>query len=504
MYFLKNNDKFRKGLSYSIILTGILFSSSSLCAQNFEGTIVGSGNGSVISISESNKFIMDDREHTHTGRYEIVAGGLSESNDNITTNSITVDNKQTVLNLYGGRSNTGSVSKNNVLLKGESTILIGAYAGYTSQGSVFDNTLTLQGKVIVSNSKIRAGYSDSGKVLRNKLILDNISPLTVTYGGFSGSNLTQGNSIEVKNGTYLEERAYGGYSASGKVDSNSIVINDTSRARFLYGGYSANGSAQGNSVVFKAKEQTNGLPISRARSNVNLISDNGLALTTPPDVDRGTPVDPSLNDKGENKYIAPERVNDYIRNAEIAIGGASDSGLVTQNSIDFQSGIVDTLMGGSSTSGKVIKNSIFLKGGITLGTVYGGFSVKGSTNENMIEISDGFTSKGLLIGGETSKGSTVGNKVIVNGGTVLSDVVGGKNFSSDPNSQNAVFINGGKVIDVYGAFNPSNGDINSNQVVISGGEVSGKVYGGFNGVTFEEHPVDKGVYNNVVKIVGGT
>ena len=161
-------------------------------------------------------------------------------------------------------------------------------------------------------------------------------------------------------------------------------------------------------------------------------------------------------------------------------GGYSGSGSATGNSLALHSGTVqNNAFGGyvDSGSGEASDNSVTFNGGSVTNNIYGGMSAAGLAQNNSVTMTNG--SAKWLLGGYSANGNVIGNSINVSGGT-LTGVSGGESNSGSATG-NIVSISGGTVqSNVNGGFVASgSGKATGNIVNISGNaDLSGAVVAG--------------------------
>ncbi|MBP5200102.1 MAG: hypothetical protein J6Z82_05580, partial [Schwartzia sp.] len=192
----------------------------------------------------------------------------------------------------------------------------------------------------------------------------------------------------------------------------------------------------------------------------------------------------------------------------IANGGQSDTGAVTDNHVNISGGIVSApgaggVVGGQSFRGAATKNTVTISGTANVkGDVYGAMSYTGNAGgskeaKNTVTISGGTvgTAGGntAIIGGGAG-GTASYNEVAISGGIVYSDIWGG---TGDTANNNTVEISGGTINSAYIRGGRGTTEASGNTVTISGNATinaldSAYIYGG------AEAPVTK---NNTVNIL---
>ncbi|WP_418977622.1 autotransporter-associated beta strand repeat-containing protein, partial [Bilophila wadsworthia] len=227
-----------------------------------------------------------------------------------------------------------------------------------------------------------------------------------------------------------------------------------------YGGRSVNGPAQNNSVTM-----TNG----SANWLLGGYSDSGDVSGNSVNVSGGT-LSGGVNGGETTSGNATGNSVDFSNvTATYIQGGYSGSGSATGNSLALHSGTVqNNAFGGyvDSGSGEASDNSVTFNGGSVTNNIYGGMSAAGLAQNNSVTMTNG--SAKWLLGGYSANGNVIGNSVNISGGT-LTGVSGGESNSGSATG-NIVSISGGTVqSNVNGGFVASgSGKATGNIVNISG------------------------------------
>ena len=398
------------------------------------GAAEGTVNGNDVSIFDSGSV---------TGN---VLGGYSRSvNSHVIGNTVTISGG-TVRDIYGGQSGKGNALNNSVTLDGAASQANVIYGGRVEQGTARENA------VVMKNGSVALGIFggiatvDGGQAQDNHVTMSGGSVGQHLIGGYvqSGSGEASGNSV-IFNGGSVTGNVYGGQSAAGLAQNNSVTMTNGS-ANWLLGGYSNSGDASGNRVEVSGGTLSGGV--------------NGGETT-------------SGNATGNSVDFSNVTAT-YVQ------GGYSGSGSATGNSLAIRSGTVqNNAFGGyvDSGSGEASGNSVTFNGGSVANNIYGGMSAAGLVQSNNVIMTNG--SANWLLGGYSNSGDVSGNSVNVSGGT-LTGVSGGESNSGSATG-NIVSISGGTVHgNVNGGFVASdNGKATGNIVNISGkADLSGAVVAG--------------------------
>lgn len=324
-----------------------------------------------------------------------------------TTDGDTVRNRITmtggaVNHLLGGYSETGTVKNNSVLLNG-GAVARNIYGGESSSGAVLDNSVTMTSG---SANWVLGAYTDTGLAKGNLVI---ISGGTLS-GGVSGAETFQGDALEnsVQFSNITASYVNGGRTETGRAVGNTLVINSGTIQYDVYGGVVANGSGE-------------------ASANIVVVNGGEIGLET----------------SGASSYHS-------------LTGGYSSDGKACGNQVMVHGGKIANIDGGFSSGGTVDSpaesvasgNSIFIDEGVVEGYVRGGYSILGVSSHNTVKICAGVIG-GDVYGGLGAQGTASHNTVEIRGGTVKGNVYGGRgdwdyNRVKDPGSAtyNTVILGG--------------------------------------------------------------
>ena len=392
-----------------------------------------------------------------------VYGGYGAAEGTVNGNDVSIfDSGSVTGNVLGGysRSVNSHVIGNTVTISGGTVRDI--YGGQSGKGNALNNSVTLDGAVSQANV-IYGGRVEQGTARENAVVMKNGSVTLGIFGGIATADggQAQDNHVTMSGGS-VGEHLIGGYvqNGSGAATGNSVIFNGGSVTENVYGGRSVNGPAQNNSVTM-----TNG----SANWLLGGYSDSGDVSGNSVNVSGGT-LSGGVNGGGTTSGNATGNSVDFSNvTATYVQGGYSGSGSATGNSLALHSGTVqNNAFGGyvDSGSGEASDNSVTFNGGSVTNNIYGGMSAAGLAQNNSVTMTNG--SAKWLLGGYSANGNVIGNSINVSGGT-LTGVSGGESNSGSATG-NIVSISGGTVqSNVNGGFVASgSGKATGNIVNISG------------------------------------
>ena len=392
-----------------------------------------------------------------------VYGGYGAAEGTVNGNDVSIfDSGSVTGNVLGGysRSVNSHVIGNTVTISGGTVRDI--YGGQSGKGNALNNSVTLDGAVSQANV-IYGGRVEQGTARENAVVMKNGSVTLGIFGGIATADggQAQDNHVTMSGGS-VGEHLIGGYvqNGSGAATGNSVIFNGGSVTENVYGGRSVNGPAQNNSVTM-----TNG----SANWLLGGYSDSGDVSGNSVNVSGGT-LSGGVNGGETTSGNATGNSVDFSNvTATYVQGGYSGSGSATGNSLALHSGTVqNNAFGGyvDSGSGEASDNSVTFNGGSVTNNIYGGMSAAGLAQNNSVTMTNG--SAKWLLGGYSANGNVIGNSINVSGGT-LTGVSGGESNSGSATG-NIVSISGGTVqSNVNGGFVASgSGKATGNIVNISG------------------------------------
>ena len=451
-------------------------------------------------------------------------GTYDDVGEEVTNNSVFINDGSVSENVYGGYSDGGSATHNSVTMNagtiGDGSNVAGetgnVFGGYVlgGDGNVAFNNVTLNAGTV--ETSVFGGYIENGNgaVTNNGVLINDGSVNENVFGGFSDGGPVTHNSVTLNGGTIGDGfdatgetgNVFGGYvlGGDGNVAFNNVTLNAGTVETSVFGGYIENGdgAVTNNSVFLHGGGVLN-------QVYGGWTDGSGVAMRNSVTVSDGTIGD------GPDTAI---------------YGGWSTGGAAMENRVSFLGGEAYGIYGGQSVLDDAVNNSVFVSGGTVFsvfagktrdgiaennlvvisedarveGEVYGGYSELGSNARgNIVTIERGTLGNGTtadsgnVFGGFSQDGMVTGNMVTIHGGTVVASVsssnddstgniVGG--YSIDNNATgNSVFIHGGKVIvggdgggSIFGGRSDS-GSATGNTVVISGSPdlADSRIYGAY-------------------------
>ena len=382
-----------------------------------------------------------------------------------------------------GGANNGAVTDNNVSISGFGSVLGSVYGGYgAAEGTVNGNDVSI---------------SDSGSVTGNVL------------GGYSRSVNSHviGNTVTISGGTVRD--IYGGQSGKGNALNNRVTLDGAaSQTNVIYGGRVEQGTARENAVVMKNGSVTLGIFGGIATADGGQAQDNHVTMS-------GGSVGEHLIGGYVQNGSGAATGNSVIFNGgsvtENVYGGRSVNGPAQNNSVTMTNGSANWLLGGYSDSGDVSGNSVNVSGGTLSGGVNGGETTSGNATGNSVDFSN--VTATYVQGGYSGSGSATGNSLALHSGTVQNNAFGGYvDSGSGEASDNSVTFNGGSVTNnIYGGMSAA-GLAQNNSVTMTNGSAkwllggysaNGNVIGNSINVSGGESNSGSAT-GNIVSISGGT
>ena len=340
-----------------------------------------------------------------------VYGGYGAAEGTVNGNDVSIfDSGSVTGNVLGGysRSVNSHVIENTVTISGGTVRDI--YGGQSGKGNALNNSVTLDGAVSQANV-IYGGRVEQGTARENAVVMKNGSVTLGIFGGIATADggQAQDNHVTMSGGS-VGEHLIGGYvqNGSGAATGNSVIFNGGSVTENVYGGRSVNGPAQNNSVTM-----TNG----SANWLLGGYSDSGDVSGNSVNVSGGT-LSGGVNGGETTSGNATGNSVDFSNvTATYVQGGYSGSGSATGNSLALHSGTVqNNAFGGyvDSGSGEASDNSVTFNGGSVTNNIYGGMSAAGLAQNNSVTMTNG--SAKWLLGGYSANGNVIGNSVNISGG----------------------------------------------------------------------------------------
>jgi len=249
------------------------------------------------------------------------------------------------------------------------------------------NTVATNGKVTItggsfgasgSNIIVCGGYSSNSAATSNKVDIsgEDTNVYAVVYGGMSnGTNATEDNTVTIKGGTF-GGNVYGGYSLNKDASTmkNTVTIEagtfgDASNKVFIYGGYSASGNVNENKVVISGGTFAGGSIYGGYTSATVDVGDAGGNASK----NTVTISDGMFGDENNEVFIYGG-----CTKAGAGDGDASDN-IVTISGGSFEGNIEG---GSADGGGNATGNTVTISGGSFTGEIYGGKTLNSPSNYN--------------------------------------------------------------------------------------------------------------------------
>lgn len=382
-----------------------------------------SGDQAAISNTDTS-LVMDQVQKDSGSDWANVYGGYAtESGHSVENNTLTISNAQLYEEVAGGLASGTAGSSDvvsNTLSIQDSTLgsvddAVYSVAGGQGQGNIKGNQLILSGNTNIYMYPMR-GYVTAGGTHYDS-------------EGTTGTAVVSDNQLQIRGGNIgLTQKNAGGYSESGAVENNGLIISGDANVHSaygedvsvyqkpaIYGGYAETGTLKGNRLILSTSGKvdvsgiTGAVTYGNGAANGNTVEISGTGTVTAMDI-IGAYV--QNGDVSDNKVIIS---NGSVSTQDVT-GGSSGLGNATGNAV--------TLSGGAVKTDSII-------GGIMLGKNgspdidYDKFQVSGNT----ITLSGGTlaplsedTSAVSIVGGLSGAGVVENNAINLNASMDLSTV----------------------------------------------------------------------------------
>ena len=199
---------------------------------------------------------------------------------------------------------------------------------------------------------------------------------------------------------------------------------------------------------------------------------------------------------------APDMDDGIAAGGETNNNGNANFNRVTVESTDYSAGNVGHVVyGGKTVKGSANNNTVEINGGSVSGDAYGGYSENGDVEYNTVIINGWVASYG--VGGYSATGKAINNTTILNENGDVHNMAGGRSESGTV-ELNKTIITGGIANIASGGYN-KDGDVKKNTLTIKGGQVSygatGGAYGGF--IDYIVAGGKGNAYDNILNVYDG-
>ncbi|HJI72830.1 MAG TPA: hypothetical protein OIM03_00850 [Veillonellaceae bacterium] len=417
--------------------------------------------GGISTDGDTNQNVVKVTGSEIKSKYMAIFGGLSDASakGNKVTLSLNTSS-DTQLYLIGGSAINGTAEGNIVDVTDTGSGLFQTITGGTSWPHPDDLTEMPDGDEAAYGAK------------NNKVHLKGVHVAPLTTSTFSSG-------------------VYGGYSFWGKVEGNSVSMED-SKASSVSGGYSMMGCTSGNTVEISSSEiraitgntddGTAGLVFGGLSGNGRAADDNRVTLSG------GTKAKGVYGGVGQIGSAKGNIVTITDSSVELeAVGGETGDmvGWITQPGQPKDAENNQVIVNGSSTIGTVVGGEAAAAN--TFDEEYNEVQTSGKSSGNTVTINDG-TVKNSVLGGHSALSDATGNTVNIAGGTIGTESSG--TGEADDNA-------------IAGGF-AEEGQANDNTVNITGGTLGAmmSLYGGYSEKGSSGNTLNLHTKGNTVKNLG--
>ena len=282
-------------------------------------------------------------------------------------------------------------------------------------------------------------------------------------------------------GNYTDIFGAGSGTSSGDISGGNVTINTDTDKEFeqIFGGYTGSGNVHDNHVII------NSGVVSEVCGGIGESNDKDDTLTNNTVTINGGTIHVVYGASSDNASIINNKVyiTDCINIFGIA-GGTSQDNNADSNAVYIRGGSIKGFVrGGSSSSSTANNNIVDISKGSVTGNVFGGDSYNVQAHHNIVNISGGSVT-GEVRGGASVSGSADSNIVNISGGSVTNDVYGGHSFGGSA-KDNQIIIRGSANItnaNLYGSYKSTD---TGNTLTIDGWKGNTKSVQNFNDIAFK-------------------
>ena len=258
----KSQTALALAVSIWIATGGVASATDTVINEDYDGIVLGNyDNVSNNTVTVNNAAV----------RYDIYGSQSWEQTGEVKNNTVTLNGAVVGDSVYGAFSCYTAVTDNRVTVNG-STVGDSVYGGESLHADATGNTVTLNGAVVggdVFGGYVKAGSSQVTAKGNTVTVTDSVikwknSDYTPSVcGGYIGAEVGKGdaidNTVTLKN-TTGNYNVYGGYTGFGTAAQNTVRLIHLNVAGAVYGGWTYNGGgAAGNTVTLKDTTVTGGV-----------------------------------------------------------------------------------------------------------------------------------------------------------------------------------------------------------------------------------------------------
>ncbi|GAB7140574.1 hypothetical protein RsTz2092_05240 [Deferribacterales bacterium RsTz2092] len=415
--------------------------------------------GDVIGGSSDNGSAIGNLVRIESGTVTSATGVIGGSGTiSASGNTIRLDNGTIDGNMYGGYTDNGTATNNEVLVihtinnANANRVTGDIYGSWSVNGSVSNSRVFIDdNSSIIGN--IYGGYSDNMTSTGNSVSLTGNRILGAIpnvdgniYGGKSGLGDVWGNSVSISVADNITGGIYGGYSDNGTSSGNSVSLM-SGAVGGVYGGYSDNVTATGNTVVIDGDNvtfATTSLPLAYQATGgygdyaiSNRLTIKNIDNTTIAGVAGGYGIT-----RADGNTL--ELLGDSEYHIELAYGGVTSDSNVSHAGnntviVSNPNVTIESLTGGwtrdDGTGTSANNNTIIINGGTFTTSVIVGSGL--TTNGNTLTINGGTFDTADIVGGTTT---TLNNTLNVTKEIMAKSVRGFSTFNLTVNNVNAIIM----------------------------------------------------------------
>lgn len=304
----------------------------------------------------------------------------------------------------------------------------------------------------------------------------------------------------------------GGYTNRGTANNNKVNIKNSGTLDHVYGGYSSVGNAENNTINIDNVELIRSQVFGGDAHNEGSAVGNTITMNKIAKMEGWVEGGTAGHGNAENNTVSIKN-SDTFENSNV-YGGFSFKGHSVQNVVRMSNvkKVIANIYGGCTWEGYATSNTVTIDNITKMERdIHGGSTNKGDANNNTLSISN-VESAGIegwrVSGGTSLNGSAYKNTVTIDNVAEMKNNVSGGNSAFGSAYENKVSISNSNVkSNVYGGYNRegNSGDnykINKNTVALQNTSVGGNVYGGCD--ESEETNITATIQENTISLQKGS
>lgn len=370
------------------------------------------------------------------------------------------------------------------------SVYAGFYDNYSNPKAVTNNEVSISGSGIKVKADVHGGYSCNDSAIANKVSVNNIDEVRKICAGYANKGANN-NIVNIDKVKLITMDVQGGYANNGNANNNTVNIKNSGTLDHVYGGDSSIGNANNNTIIIDSVDLIRSQVFGGDAHNEGSAVGNTITMNKIAKMEGWVEGGTAGYGNAENNTVSIKN-SDTFENSNV-YGGFSFKGHSVQNVVRMSNikKVIANIYGGCTWEGYATGNTVTIDNITKMERdIHGGSTNKGDANNNTLSISN-VESAGIegwrVSGGTSLNGSAYKNTVTIDNVAEMKNNVSGGNSAFGSAYENKVSISNSNVTsNVYGGYNKegNSGDsynINKNTVALQNTKVGGNVYGGCDG-----------------------